>query len=105
MSQSVNSRPLVSVILPVYNEAAHIEQVVRSILNQSRSTFDLEILAIDGNSTDGTSEILQNIAGSNPEVRVLANPRRMTPLAFNIGLEHARGEYICIFGAHTAYER
>jgi glycosyltransferase involved in cell wall biosynthesis len=105
MPQRTNSRPLVSVILPVYNEAAHIEQVVHSILGQSRAAFDLEILAIDGNSTDGTPEILQAIAGSNPEVRVLANPRRMTPLAFNIGLEHARGEYICIFGAHTAYDK
>jgi len=105
MSFAAKSPPLVSVILPVYNEAAHIEQVVLSILRQSRSNFDLELLVIDGNSTDGTSDLLKSISASNPEVRLLQNPRRMTPLAFNIGLKHAKGEYACIFGAHTAYDQ
>jgi succinoglycan biosynthesis protein ExoA len=104
MSSTPNLRPLVSVILPVYNEAPHIEQVVLSILGQIRPTFDLEVIVVDGNSTDGTREVLQAIVQSNPEVRLLVNARRMTPYSFNIGLQHARGEYVCIFGAHTAYD-
>src|SRR5689334_11601075 len=104
MSSTFVRRPLVSVILSVYNESAHIEQVVLSILGQARPTFDLELIVIDGNSTDGTREILQGIVESNPEVRLLVNAHRVTPYSFNLGLEHARGEYICIFGAHTAYD-
>ena len=54
MSSAEASRPLVSVIMPVYNEAAHIGRVVASLLDQSSPNFDLEILTIDGKSTDGT---------------------------------------------------
>jgi succinoglycan biosynthesis protein ExoA len=104
-STSQGHRPLVSVIIPVLNEAPRIEQVIGSILGQSRPTYDLEILVVDGNSTDGTSEILRSIAVSNPELRLLTNARRVTPVAFNIGLEQARGEYICILGAHTVYDQ
>jgi succinoglycan biosynthesis protein ExoA len=104
ISSSQGHRPLVSVIMPVYNEAAHIAQVVRSLLNQSSPNFDLEILTIDGKSTDGTYEILLQLAASDPRVRLLVNERRKTPFAFNIGLKNAKGEFVCIFGAHTAYD-
>jgi succinoglycan biosynthesis protein ExoA len=104
MSSSYAHRPLVSVIMPVYNEAAHIEQVVRSLLNQSSPNFELEILTIDGKSTDGTYEALLRLAPSDSRVRLLVNERRKTPFAFNIGLKNAKGEYVCIFGAHTAYD-
>jgi glycosyltransferase involved in cell wall biosynthesis len=103
ISPGESHRLLVSVILAVLNEAAYIEQVIHSLLRQACPTFDLEILVVDGNSTDGTSDILKNIAHSHPAVRLLHNPQRMTPYAFNIGLDHARGEYVCIFGAHTKY--
>jgi succinoglycan biosynthesis protein ExoA len=104
MSITDSRRPLVSVIMPVYNEAAHIERVVESILGQSRRGFDLEVLAIDGSSSDGTRHKLQASAQIHPELRLLSNPRRVTPVAFNIGLAEARGEYVCIFGAHTVYD-
>src|SRR5712664_1371303 len=95
MSSSPSDRPLVSVIMPVYNEAAHITQVVRSLLNQSSPDFDLEILTIDGPSNDGTYETLLQLAGADPRVRLLVNERRKTPFAFNIGLQNAKGEYVC----------
>lgn len=104
MSGGDGRRPLVSVILAVCNEARHIESVVGSLMSQSRPAFDLEILVVDSNSTDGTSEILERMALSHPELKLLRNPRRMTPFAFNTGLRHARGEYVCIFGAHTVYD-
>jgi len=92
------------VVLSVYNEAAHIEQVINSILSQSHPTFDLEILVIDGKSTDGTYGMIKKIAESSPAVRLLVNERRRIPFAWNIGLKQARGEYVCIFGAHTVYD-
>ena len=104
-SSAENQRPLVSVVMPVYNEAAHIEQVVASLLAQSCPNFDLEVLTIDGKSTDGTLDKLKGLAAANPAVRLLINERRKTPFAFNIGLSQARGKYVCIFGAHTAYDQ
>ena len=104
MPDVVKVRPLVSVVMPVHNEAEHIREVLSSVFTQSCSTYSLELLVVDGESNDGTSEILQEVAGSNSSLKVLSNPRQKTPFAFNIGLQHAQGEYVCIFGAHTAYD-
>ncbi len=98
-------RPMVSVILATYNEAGHIEQCMTSLLKQETPGFDLEILAIDGKSRDGTLELLRRVAARDPRVRVLVNEKRRTPFAFNLGLREARGEYVCIFGAHTIYTK
>lgn len=101
--RSASSRPLVSVILAVCNEAAKIEQCLASLLAQQAPDFDLEFFAVDGRSTDGTVEILDRLAIADSRVKVLTNERRRTPFAFNLGLQEARGEYVCILGAHTEY--
>jgi len=103
MSKDMSPRPLVSVILATFNEAHSIEKCLHSLLSQETSGFDLEILAIDGNSSDGTREILDEIAAVDSRVRVLVNEKRKAPFAFNLGLREARGNYVCIFGAHTIY--
>jgi glycosyltransferase involved in cell wall biosynthesis len=98
-------RPLVSVILAVYNEGRSIERCVSSLLRQDTPDFDMEILAVDGGSQDGTREFLDEIAAADKRVRVLKNPMKRTPYAFNLGLREARGDYVCIFGAHSIYKR
>lgn len=101
-------RPLVSVILPTRNEERSIEKCVESILaqktrNTSAPEFDIEVLAIDGMSDDRTRTILERYAAADPRLRVLSNERKRVPFAFNLGIRHARGEYVCILGAHTVY--
>ena len=108
--QSPATRPLVSVILATYNEARSIDRCMASILNQQTTCrecgdFALEVLTIDGMSDDGTRAILESFAAADPRVRVIDNARRRTPFAFNLGLQHARGEFVCIFGAHSLYRR
>ncbi|MBZ5513944.1 MAG: glycosyltransferase [Acidobacteriia bacterium] len=98
-------RPLVSVVLATYNEARSIERCIASLLEQETPNFDLEILAVDGESRDGTREILEKVAAADRRVRVLTNHKRRAPFAFNLGLRDARGEYVCIFGAHTVYAK
>lgn len=100
-----SERPLVSVILAIFNEAASVGKSLASLLNQETPDFDLEILAIDGMSEDGTGEILKSIAATDSRLRILVNQRRKTPFAFNLGLREARGQYVCIFGSHTTYRR
>lgn len=95
--------PLVSVLLATYNEARYIEGTVASILRQDTPDFDLELLVMDGRSNDGTAGIVAAIAERDPRVRLLVNEKRSAPFAFNLGLQAARGEYVCIFGAHTRY--
>src|SRR5947207_2089694 len=106
MSEPIpRGRPMVSVILAVYNEGHMIEKCISSLLRQETPDFDLEILAVDGGSQDGTRKFLDEIAAADPRVRVLTNTMKKTPFAFNLGLKEARGEYVCIFGSHSIYRR
>lgn len=98
-------RPLISVILAVRNESTHIEKVLRSIVNQETDGFDLEILVVDGKSYDGTLEIVEQMRKQDARIRVLVNAKQRTPSAFNLGLRHSHGEFVCILGAHAAYDR
>jgi glycosyltransferase involved in cell wall biosynthesis len=96
-------RPLISVILAVCNESAYIERSLRSLMAQQALDFDLQILVVDGASTDGTTKIVDKLVVGDPRVQHLYNPQRKTPFAFNIGLRASQGEYVCILGAHTQY--
>jgi succinoglycan biosynthesis protein ExoA len=99
--------PLVSAILAVRNEERYIESVLQSLLQQETSECDIEIIVVDGDSSDATREIIERIANrhSSGRLRLLVNHRRRTPYAFNLGIKAARGEYICILGAHTTYAK
>lgn len=98
-----SAAPLVSAILAVRNEERHIEPVLVSLLQQQTTGWTFEILVVDGDSTDKTGEIVQRIASGDPRVKFILNKHRKTPFAFNLGIANARGEYICILGAHTRY--
>lgn len=95
--------PLVSIIVPCRNESLYIELCIRSILAQDFPPTDFEVVVVDGMSDDGTREILARLAKPNTNLRVVDNPSRSTPCAFNIGIEAARGQHVAILGAHTEY--
>ncbi len=65
--------PTVSVVMPVYNEAAFVDAAVQSVLRQTLS--DLELVIVDNGSTDHSPEILRRIR--DPRVRVIRNPRNL----------------------------
>jgi succinoglycan biosynthesis protein ExoA len=96
---------LISVIMPVLNEAECIQKTLDSLLQQSVSDIDLEFILVDGGSTDGTREIIEDCAARDGRLRLLNNPRKKTPAGLNIGLHAARGEFVCILGAHAQYPR
>jgi succinoglycan biosynthesis protein ExoA len=91
-----------SVLVPALNEEAHIERSVAAILAQ-RFDRGLEVLVLDGSSDDRTPEILERFAREDARVRVLSNPERRIPNALNIGLRHARGQYVVRMDAHAFY--
>lgn len=92
----------VSVLTPVLNEEAHIRAAAATMLAQ-RFDGSIEFLFIHGRSQDRTLEILRELQRADPRVRILENPRQSTPVALNIGLAEARGEYVARMDAHTLY--
>jgi glycosyltransferase involved in cell wall biosynthesis len=88
-------KPLVSVIVPVYNDERFIEECARSVLEQ---TFgDLELILVDDASTDGTGRILEELSNLDKRVRVIWNRIRQGIAASrNKAFSVSEGEYIGI---------
>jgi glycosyltransferase involved in cell wall biosynthesis len=94
---------IISVVMPVLNEEKHIRGTLDCLRAQMVPGHTLEFLLVDGGSSDGTQAIIRGVAANHPAVKLLNNPSRKTPAAFNIGLRAAQGEYVCILGAHASY--
>lgn len=111
--------------MPIRNEAAHIERSLKAVLAQDYPPERMEVLVIDGMSTDGTREIVQRMIEQTttdygqrttncgrqttgdglrmtgiPVLIFLDNPSRIVPTALNIGLKHARGDVIVRVDGH-----
>ena len=95
--------PLVSVIVPVRNEQEHIIQCLTSILGNDYPQECLEILVVDGMSTDRSREIIRRYAQDSPRIRLVDNPKRIQAAAMNIGIREAKGDVIIRIDAHTVY--
>lgn len=95
------SQPILSVVIPHRNDAAHIASCLRALAVQSYPADRFEVIVADGDSTDGSLEILRRWAAEHPNVRVCRNPRRFTPFGLNEGTRNARGEVIVILGSHS----
>lgn len=93
----------VSVVIPARNEEKSIRCFLDSVLANDYPQDDLEILIVDGMSTDRTAEIVREYAHRYPFIRLLENPRRVIPAALNVGIREARGEIIVRMDAHTTY--
>jgi glycosyltransferase involved in cell wall biosynthesis len=96
------SHPTVTIAIPAYNEAAHIESVITGFLNQQYPGL-VEILIADGGSTDGTQDILNQIAAQNPIVKLVHNPQKIQSHALNIMLKEAKGDIFLRSDAHCIY--
>jgi succinoglycan biosynthesis protein ExoA len=90
--------PLVSVVIPMRNEAGHIGACIDSVLAQDYPADRLEVIAVDGESDDDSAAVLR---GYGAQLRVLHNPSRIVPTAMNVGIEAARGDVIARIDAHT----
>lgn len=86
------SRISVSIIVPVYNAAAHLRECVESILGQTLK--DIEVILVDDGSTDESGTICDEFAQRDARVRVIHNQNGGPALARNSGIKAARGEFI-----------
>jgi glycosyltransferase involved in cell wall biosynthesis len=99
----MSTQPSVSIVVPCRNEEHYIVECLDSILACDYPHDRLEVLIVDGMSDDSTRAILTDYATRHPEVRVLDNPRRITPVALNIAIRAARGDVIVRMDAHVVY--
>lgn len=92
--------PLVSVCVPMRDEAGYIEACLDGFAAQSHPLDRLEVIVVDGGSIDGSRATVEARAATTAWIRIVDNPRRKAAAAFNAGLHAARGEVFCLFSAH-----
>ncbi len=93
--------PTVSVLIPVLNEARYLAYCLDSVFAQNYPPGLIEVLVIDGGSTDGTREIVASYRHRHPNLRLLNNPSGRIATALNLGLQAASGEIIVRVDGHT----
>jgi succinoglycan biosynthesis protein ExoA len=93
----------VTVVMPVRDEERTVAGAIASVLAQTYA--ELELLVVDGDSTDGTARLVAEIAARDHRVRLLRNPARTIPCALNVGLPQARGRYLARVDAHASINR
>lgn len=93
----------VSVIIPCYNEELYISACLESLVNGSFPKEQLEILVVDGGSTDKTKALVLQLQKVHPQIHWMENPRQKTPFALNLGIQNASHSFLLIAGAHAIY--
>lgn len=87
----MSERPLISVIVPVYNTIEYIHRCVKSICSQTYE--NLEIILVDDGSTDGTGELCDRLASEDERIVVFHKSNSGSSGARNYALSRAKGEY------------
>jgi glycosyltransferase involved in cell wall biosynthesis len=99
----VSETKFVSVIVPCREEEKYIAQALESILANDYPQDHLEVLVVDGMSTDGTRKIAAEFTKDHQSIKLLNNPKRITPAALNVGVSQAKGDIIIIMHSHSTY--
>ena len=85
--------PQISVIVPVYNVEKYLTQCIESILSQTYQEF--ELLLIDDGSEDNSGSICDHYSNIDSRVHVFHKENGGVSSARNMGIEHAKGEWVC----------
>ena len=95
--------PLVSVVIPVYNEERHIEACLASVLGQDYPADRYEVIVADGGSSDRTRQIVTTIAAEHPSVRLIDNPGRTQAAGLNRAILESSGDFIARQDGHAEW--
>lgn len=96
-------RPQLSIVVLARDEEDSIAVCLDSLVEQSMS--NIEVLVVDGMSSDGTRAIVDRYVRRHSWIRLIDNPKKITPSAMNAGIQSARANYIAIVSGHAAYAR
>jgi glycosyltransferase involved in cell wall biosynthesis len=102
MNLRMESRPLLSVIVPCYNERATVAELLRRV---RAVPVDKEIIVVDDKSTDGSKDVVAALAQQWPEIRHILQPvNQGKGAALRRGIEEARGDIVLIQDADLEYD-
>ena len=97
-------RPLLSVLIPVYNESRTLRTIIKRVL-ASPISLPMELVCVDDGSRDGSPEILDALAAADPRIRVFRQPKNMGKGAAIIAaIRHMRGDIGLIQDADLEYD-
>lgn len=94
--------PAFSVVIPCYNVAATIEETIASV--SAQTCADLEIIAVDNNSTDNTAHVLVQLARTEPRLRIICEQVQGLSAARNAGIRTARGAHIALLDGDDLFD-
>lgn len=92
--------PFISVIVPVRNEADHIQSTLLQILNQHYDGEQFEIIVVDGQSSDDTWAIVKGLQKDHARLHLLANPKKWSSAGRNAAIRRARGDILVVIDGH-----
>lgn len=98
-----NKNIKISIVIPIRNEENYIRECIDSILNFDFSKESMEVIFVDGLSEDNTVEIIKEYQKEYPYIKLIINDKKIVPIAMNLGIKEAVGEYICRLDAHAHY--
>jgi succinoglycan biosynthesis protein ExoA len=93
---------LVSVIVPARDEERSIGHTLDALRRQDYP--NLQIIVVDGDSTDDTAAIVKQHMVEDPRVELVHNPKRITPTSLNVAVAHARGQWLVRMDAHSTVD-
>ena len=96
--------PFVSVLMPVRNEESFLRTSLDSLVANDYPEEMLEIIVIDGMSSDRSRQLIESYQERYPVVRYLQNPGQIVATGLNLGIRTAKGEIIVRADSHTRYE-
>jgi glycosyltransferase involved in cell wall biosynthesis len=101
--QNKENKSFVSIIVPCYQEREFINQFLESLISQDYPKDRIEVLIIDGFSSDGTRDIILNYINEYNYIRLLDNPLKNQTIGLNIAALASRGEIIIRLDVHANY--
>ncbi len=94
---------MISVIIPMRNEERYVARCLDSVLAQLGERRDVEVLCVDGRSTDGTRAVIERYAARDGRIRLVDNPEQIVPVGMNLAISQARGDVIIRLDCHAEY--
>ena len=95
------NKPMVSVIMPVYNGEKWLHESITSVLKQS--FYDFEFLIINDESKDGSYKILEQFSKYDNRIRLFSNKNKGAGESLNFGILNSQGKYLCFVDQDDFY--
>ncbi|MGR5127589.1 glycosyltransferase family 2 protein [Photobacterium swingsii] len=94
--------PQITLILVCYNAEKHVETSLNSYLNQDVGVNNIEIIVVDGRSTDNTVVKCRNILEKScVDYKIIKNEKRTLAAGWNLALKQAKAKFVCRIDAHS----